>query len=111
MKLGNVTHGVADVHEAVRFYGRALGLPVRFVDGDRYAALDAGGATLALAAPEEDLAGRAAASFKAEVVADALAAIVEAGGSVVREPAQGLHEVRAVAADPWGNVFVVYGPA
>lgn len=109
--LGNVLHPVEDVDAAVRFYATTFGLVTKFVDGDRYAALDAGGTTLALAGCSQDITGGApAASFKVSDVAAALATLVESGGSVVREPQRGPHEVRAVARDPWGNTFVVYGP-
>jgi predicted enzyme related to lactoylglutathione lyase len=109
--IGNVIYPATDVAAAVSFYGTALGLATKFVDGDRYAALDAGGTTLALAGPAEDVTGGVpAASFKVPDVAAALAALVQGGGSVVREPEQGPHEVRAVARDPWGNTVVVYGP-
>ena len=110
-KIGNVLHPVPDVDAAVRFYRDAFGLPAKFVDGDRYAALDAGGTTLALVGPAEDVTGGVpAASFKVADVAAALAALVAGGGSVVRQPERGPHEVRAVARDPWGNTVVVYGP-
>jgi predicted enzyme related to lactoylglutathione lyase len=111
VKIGNVLHPVADVDAAVRFYADVFGLAAKFVDGDRYAALDAGGTTLALAGPAEDVTGGvAAASFKVPDVAAALAELVRAGGSVLRDPERGPHEVRAVARDPWGNTVVVYGP-
>jgi predicted enzyme related to lactoylglutathione lyase len=111
VKIGNVLHPVADVAAAVRFYGETFGLGARFVDGDRYAQLDAGGTALALAGPAEDVTGGvAAASFKVPDVQAALAALTGAGGSVLREAEQGPHEVRAVAQDPWGNTLVVYGP-
>ncbi|MBN9741847.1 glyoxalase [Amycolatopsis sp. A1MSW2902] len=110
-KIGNVLHPVADVSSAVRFYATTFGLSAKFVDGDRYAALDAGGTTLALAGPEEDVTeGVPAASFKVPDVTAALAALVAGGGTVVRQAEQGPHEVRAVARDPWGNTIVVYGP-
>jgi predicted enzyme related to lactoylglutathione lyase len=109
VKIGNVLHPVGDVAAAVRFYREAFGLGLKFADGDRFAALDAGGTTLALAGPEEDVTGGvAAASFKVADVPAALAAITEAGGSVLRPAEQGPHEVRAVAKDPWGNTVVVY---
>jgi predicted enzyme related to lactoylglutathione lyase len=111
-QLRNVLHPVADVGAAAEFYGAAFGLPVKFVDGDRYAALDAGGVSLALAGPEEDVTGGvAAASFKVADVAATLAALEEAGGTVVDGPTRGPHEVRAVARDPWGNTVIVYAPA
>lgn len=109
-RIGNVLHPVADVAAAVEFYGSVLGFPTKFVDGQRYAALDAGGVTLALAAPEEDVAGVAAASVKVLDVDATVKAIVAAGGVVVREPEAGPHEVRAVVRDPWSNTFIVYGP-
>jgi predicted enzyme related to lactoylglutathione lyase len=109
VKVGNVLHPVGNVAAAVTFYREAFGLGLKFADGDRYAALDAGGTTLALAGPEEDVTGGVAAvSFKVPDVAAALAAITEAGGSVIRPAEQGPHEVRAVARDPWGNTMVVY---
>ncbi len=111
VKIGNVLHPVADVEAAVRFYAETFGLATKFVDGDRYAALDGGGTTLALSGPAEDVTGGVhAASFKVPDVAAALAALTRSGGSVVREPVRGPHEVRAVARDPWGNTMVVYGP-
>lgn len=110
-KIGNVQHPVADVPAAVAFYHDVFGFEVKFADGERYAALDAGGTTLALAAPEEDLTGGvAAAAMKVAEVAGALKAITEAGGAVLRDAEQGPHEVRAVARDPWGNTIIVYGP-
>lgn len=110
-KIGNILHPVADIAAAVTFYTQAFGLDTRFVDGNRYAALNAGGITLALAGPAEDVTGgMPAASFKVPDVPAALSAITAAGGAVVRDPEQGPHEVRAVAKDPWGNTVVVYGP-
>ena len=52
-----------------------------------------------------------AASFKVADVAATLAALEQAGGTVVRPAEFGPHEVRAVARDPWGNTLVVYGSA
>ncbi|MCD2114122.1 VOC family protein [Rhodococcus rhodochrous] len=108
-RIGNITHPVDDVAAGVQFYRATLGLPTKFVDGDRYAALDGQGPTLALAGASEDLTeGRPAASFKVVSVTDTLAAIESAGGEVVRPAQCGAHEIRAVARDPWGNMFVLY---
>jgi predicted enzyme related to lactoylglutathione lyase len=109
-RIGNVLHPVGDVAAAVEFYGSVFGFVTKFVDGQRYAALDAGGVTLALAAPEEDVAGVAAASVKVPDVGATVQAVVAAGGVVVREPQAGPHEMRAVIRDPWANTFIVYGP-
>jgi len=111
VKIGNVHHPVTDVAAAVDFYREALGLETRFVDGQRYAGLDTDGAMLALAGPEEDITGGvAAASIKVADVGAAVRTVVRAGGSTVREPERGPHEVRAVVRDPWHNTVILYGP-
>ena len=110
-RIGNVLHPVTDVASAADFYGRAFGFATKFADGDRYAALDGGSLTLALAGPAEDVtAGRAAVSIKVPDVRATVEAVVEAGGSVVRSPEVGPHELRAVVIDPWENALVIYGP-
>ncbi|MBG0828690.1 VOC family protein [Planomonospora sp. ID67723] len=108
-KLGNVLIPVGDLDEAIAFYSGALGLAVRFRDGDRFAALDGGGATVALVAAAEQVAGAATApSYKVGDVAGAVRELAEAGAEVVREPETGPHEIRAVLRDPSGNAFVLY---
>jgi predicted enzyme related to lactoylglutathione lyase len=110
-RIGNVLQPVTDVAAAAGFYDRVFGFTTKFTDGDRYAALDGGSITLALAGPAEDVTGgRAAASIKVRDVRDALEAVVQAGGSVVRSPEAGPHELRAVVLDPWNNALVIYGP-
>jgi len=110
-RIGQVLHPVSDVRAAVDFYRQAFGFTTKFVDGERYAALDAGGTTLALASPEEDLTGGApAAAVRVTDVPAAVADVVEAGGQILRAAESGPHESRAVIRDPWGNTLVVYGP-
>jgi predicted enzyme related to lactoylglutathione lyase len=107
--IGNVIYPATDVAAAVSFYGTALGLATKFVDGDRYAALDGGGVTLAITGGGEDVTGgRVAASFRVPDVAAAVRAAEAAGATVLAPPAEGPHEVRAVLADPWGNPLVLY---
>ncbi|RJL26634.1 VOC family protein [Bailinhaonella thermotolerans] len=107
-KIGNVLVPVDDLDKAIAFYG-ALGFPVRFRDGDRFAALDGRGVTIALAGPEEHVTGATAPSYKVGDVAEAVRDLTEAGARLVRGPEEGPHEVRAVLSDPSGNVFVIYG--
>ncbi|QKV79890.1 VOC family protein [Amycolatopsis sp. Hca4] len=110
-EIGNVLYPVPDVAKAIEFYRDGLGLPLKFADGDRYAALNGGRTTFALAGPEEDVTGgKPAASFKVADVPAAIAQLQEAGATVLSPAAEGPHEIRAVLADPWGNAFVVYGP-
>jgi predicted enzyme related to lactoylglutathione lyase len=108
VKLGSVLYPTANLKAAVAFYHDGLGLPMKFVDGDRYAALDGGGATFALAAGAERVSERPVASFKVSSVEDALVRVRAAGGTIVAEPFEGPHEVRAVVADPDGNQFILY---
>ncbi|MFC5831079.1 VOC family protein [Nonomuraea insulae] len=106
MKLGNVLIPVANLDEAIAFYD----LPVKFRDGDRFAALDGGGVTVALAGPEEHVTASAAPSYKVDDVARTVREMTGRGAEVVREPEAGPHETRAVLRDPSGNVFVLYSP-
>ncbi len=106
--LRQVIQPVGDIPSALEFYGALLGLEVRFVDADRYAALDAGGATLALAGPEEDVALVSAPAFKVADLDGFLERLAAAGGSVVRGLELGPHERRVVVGDPWGNRIIVY---
>jgi predicted enzyme related to lactoylglutathione lyase len=108
-KVGNVLVPVGDLDEAIAFYSEALGLPLKFRDGDRYAALDGGGVTIALVAPEEQVSGTATApAYKVADVARAAQILTEAGALPVSGPETGPHEIRAVLRDPSGNVFVLY---
>jgi len=105
--VNSVLYPARDVDAAVAFYGEVLGLPVKFQDGSRYAALDAGGVSIGILGPEEDVAdGRVAASFRVPDVHAAVERAVGAGAAVVRAPETGPHEIRAVVTDPWGNPIV-----
>ncbi|MET8155241.1 VOC family protein [Sphaerisporangium sp. NPDC005289] len=110
-KLGNVLIPVDDLDKALTFYGEVLGLTVKFRDGDRFAALDAGGVTIALAAPAEQVAGAVTApSYKVGDLAGTVAELTAAGAELVSGPGAGPHESRAVLRDPSGNVLVLYSP-
>ncbi|MEU1736619.1 VOC family protein [Streptosporangium sp. NPDC020145] len=110
-RLGNVLVPVEDMDGAIAFYSGALGLAVRFRDGDRFAALDGGGVTVALVGAAERVAGDVTApSYRVADVALAVRELTGAGAEVVQEPERGPHEVRAVLRDPSGNVLVLYAP-
>jgi len=111
MKVGHILLPVDDLDRALAFYRDVLGLKVRFQDGDRYAALDGGGTTIALAASgEQPVPGRPALGLK---VPDVTAAAdgLRAAGALVGDVTTGGHEHRATLHDPDGNVLVLYGPA
>jgi predicted enzyme related to lactoylglutathione lyase len=106
-RLSSIILPVADMDAAIAFWHATVGLDVKFRDGDRYAALDGGGVTVALAAASE--APRAAAvSFKVDDVALAAGVLRGGGASLESGPQSGPHEVRATLADPDGNVVVIY---
>ncbi|MDV6246319.1 VOC family protein [Rhodococcus opacus] len=108
-RLRNVLHPVTDVSAAIAYYSDALELSSKFIDGDRYAALDAGGVTLALVGPDEDVTGGvAAASLKVSSLTETLDKIRQHGGVILNPAHDGPHETRAVVQDPWGNVVVIY---
>jgi predicted enzyme related to lactoylglutathione lyase len=110
-RLRTVLYAVDDMSAAVGFYRDALGLPVRVRDGDRYTAIDAGGVTLALTGPGEDVAGGVAAAFQVADVAASVRDLTAAGAVLVHGPEAGPHETRAVLRDPAGNPVVLYAPA
>jgi predicted enzyme related to lactoylglutathione lyase len=108
-RIGNVLYAVDDLAAAVAFYRDALGLPLKFTDGTRFAGLDGGGVTLALVGADEDVtAGAPAAAFKVTDVPAAVERATAAGAVLLRAPEQGPHEIRAVVRDPAGNAVVLY---
>ena len=109
-KVGMVIHPVKELEPALRFYQEALGLALKFRDGDRFCAFDAGGVAIALAAGAEDVAGATAVAWRVQDLPAAVAALEAAGAACVRGIEDGAHERRAVLRDPAGNAFVLYAP-
>ena len=107
MKANLLLCPVDDLDAAVAFYHDTLGLPVKFRDGDRYCAIDAGGFTLGLAAREERIVNEAAPTFRVDDLDQSLSAMIAAGASVVRPPQRGPHEARAVLLAPGGTTLVI----
>jgi catechol 2,3-dioxygenase-like lactoylglutathione lyase family enzyme len=113
-RIGNVFYRVAehDMDAAVRFYTEVLGFPMKLRDGNRWAAFDVAGATLALegGATGGDGSGGATVSLRV----DGLAVVVDElrrNGAAVGAIEAGPHENRAVLTDPAGNHLVLYEPA
>jgi predicted enzyme related to lactoylglutathione lyase len=93
------------------FYRDAVGMTERFRDGDRYAALDAGGVTVALAVADEHPApGATVLGCKTPDVAEAVRRLVASGADVLEPPVAGRHETRALLRAPGGALISVYGP-
>jgi catechol 2,3-dioxygenase-like lactoylglutathione lyase family enzyme len=106
-KLGNVFYRVADMDAAVTFYTQVLGLPLKFRDGNNWAALDVAGVTLALQGSAET--GGATVSLRVSGLDEVVTKLRERGANV-SEPTQGGHERRAEVTDPAGNTLVLYEP-
>jgi catechol 2,3-dioxygenase-like lactoylglutathione lyase family enzyme len=106
-KLGNVFYRVPDMDAAVAFYAQVLGLPLKFRDGDNWAAFDLAGVTLAL---EGGAPAGATVSLRVSGL-DQVVAHLRQSGARVSEPVEGAHERRAELTDPAGNTLVLYEPA
>jgi len=98
-----------DLDASIAFYSETLGFPVKFRDGNHFAALDGGTITLALATEiDHPIPGQVVVGIKTDDVDGAATAIDEAGGGVARAPYDDAHERRAVVYDNQGNGLVFY---
>lgn len=100
-----------DLDASIQFYTQVLGLPLKFRDGDHFAAIDGGSVTLALATSiDHPIPGQVVVGIKTADV-DAAAAAVEAnGGGIATAAYNDAHERRAVVYDAQGNGIVFYSP-
>ena len=113
-RVGNVFYRVpaSDMDAAVRFYTEVLGFPLKLRDGDRWAAFDLGGATLALEGGASSGGGNGGATVSLRV--DGLSELADqlrARGATVGPIETGPHERRAVLTDTAGNQLLPYEPA
>lgn len=100
-----------DLETSIRYYSEVLGFPLKFRDGDHYAALDGGTITIALAtARDHPIPGEVVLGIKtSDVDADAQATSA-CGGVSIRTAYDDAHERRAVVRDRSGNGVVFYSP-
>lgn len=108
-RIGNVFYGVPDMDSAVRFYTDVLGLTLKLRDGDRWAAFDVGGQTLALEGGASGGPGGATVSLRTQAL-DELVLELRRKGATISDPESGSHERRSTLTDPAGNVLVLYEP-
>ncbi|UJP09394.1 VOC family protein [Microbacterium sp. KUDC0406] len=100
-----------DLDESIRFYTETLGFPLKFRDGNHFAALDGGTITIALATEiDHPIPGQVVVGIKTEDVDADAAAVDENGGGIVTAAYNDAHERRAVAYDSQGNGMVLYSP-
>jgi catechol 2,3-dioxygenase-like lactoylglutathione lyase family enzyme len=108
-RIGNVFYRAPDMDAAVRFYAEVLGFGLKFRDGDRWAAFDVAGMTLAVEGGVPGGPGGATVSLRTED----LASVVEdlrSKGADVGDIEIGPHERRASLRDPAGNMLILYEP-
>jgi predicted enzyme related to lactoylglutathione lyase len=109
-RIGNVFYRSPDLESAVRFYTHVVGLSLKFRDGERWAAFDVGGMTLAVEGGQRGGPGGATVSLRVDGLADVVDQL-RARGATVGEIEAGPHERRANLTDPAGNTLVLYEPA
>lgn len=99
-----------DLRRSVDFYQQALGLELRFVDGDRWAEFSVGNTRFALASPDEAPEGRqgAVVVFECEDLETTCESVRRAGGSVLAMRDMGSHGHTATIRDPEGAVFQLF---
>jgi predicted enzyme related to lactoylglutathione lyase len=107
LKATMLLYPVGEIDEGLEFFQKALGLPVKFRDGQRFCALDAGGFTVGLVAHEERIVDQPAVVYRVEDIAGTVERLVSAGAIVLSPVAKGPHEMRAVLRDRQGFPLVV----
>jgi catechol 2,3-dioxygenase-like lactoylglutathione lyase family enzyme len=109
-RIGNVFYRVTDIDAAIRFYTDVLGFSLKLRDGNRWAAFDVAGATLAIEGGAPGGPAGATVSLRVDGL-DALVGDLRRKGATVSEVQTGPHERRAILHDPAGNELVLYEPA
>ena len=95
---------------AVHFYTAVLGFTLKLRDGDRWAAFDVGGATLAVEGGASGGPGGATVSLHVQDLSTVVRDL-RSKGATVADVEVGPHERRATLTDPAGNQLVLYEPA
>jgi len=100
-----------NLDKSIAFYTETLDMPLKFRDGDRYAAIDGGSVTIALATGvDHPQPGKIVVGIKTDDVDGAAKAIEGGGGVIVKPPYNDAHERRAFVHDNMGNGLVFYSP-
>ena len=108
-RIGNIFYRADDLDAAVRFYTDVLGFALKLRDGDRWAAFDVGGMTLAVESGAAGGPGGATVSLRCDDL-NGVVGELRAKGANVTDPETGEHERRAELRDPAGNLLYLYEP-
>lgn len=113
LRLQNLHFVARDVGRSVEFWQQALGLPLRFRDGDRWAQLQAGQQGFAIASIDEGVPSQVGAVpvFEVDDLATQAAAIEAHGGKVISTRDMGSHGKVLTFQDPDGNVAQLFARA
>lgn len=109
-KLQNAYYVTRDMDRAVAFYRDALGLALKFRDGERWAQFDAGGVNFSLSSPEEAAPGAQGAVVILEVddLDVAQSRLAEQGVAVLDPRDMGAHGRSCAFRDPDGNLVQLF---
>lgn len=109
-RLQNVFVVAQDAQRMHGFYTQALGLPIKFRDGDRWIQYGLSNANVALASPAEAAPATAGLVMVLEVDSFDGAAdrITAAGGQVLGERDMGAHGAVLSLRDPEGNLVQLF---
>jgi predicted enzyme related to lactoylglutathione lyase len=102
---------VDDMDAAVAFYRDALGLKLKFQDGQRWAEFDAGnGTAIALSSAEESGLGvkGPVVVFQASNAEELAASLVARGAEILRRRDMGAHGSLIAIREASGNVFQIF---
>lgn len=106
LRIKNIHFVARDVGGSADFWQHAIGLSVRFRDGDRWVQLQAGEDPLAIASPGEGVPGQngAVPVFEVDNLETYSAAIADHGGRIISLRDMGGHGQVLTFSDPEGNV-------
>ncbi len=93
---------VADMEAACTFLTGVLGLALKFRDGDRYAAFELQGLTLALLGQEERVVTQPAIGIRVDDMEGTITRMQAAGAAMATPVTAGPHELRGVVRMPGG---------
>ena len=106
LRLKNIYFATADAGQLADFWQRAIGLSLRFRDGDRWVQLQAGEDPFAIASLAEGIPDQSGAVpvFEVDDLEAYSVAIAEHGGRVISMRDMGSHGHVLTFSDPEGNV-------
>ena len=106
-KLQNIYFPVEDVDSYAAFLEQALGLTLKFRDGDRWVQFDCGNSSLSVSAPSEAPPGvsNPVPVLEVDDIAAARIRITEMGGTILDERDMGDHGRTLAFAAPNGHVL------